>query len=34
MTFLIWHLLAIITIMAISFLIGYSIGKTEKRKIK
>jgi hypothetical protein len=27
MSFLIWHMLAILTIMAISFIIGYSVGE-------
>jgi len=26
MSFLVWHMLAILTIMAISFIIGYSVG--------
>ncbi len=33
--FVIWHLLAICTVMAVSFLIGYSTAKQqEKRKNK
>jgi|TARA_B100001964_G_scaffold228254_1_gene279168 hypothetical protein len=33
MTFLIWHVLAICTVIAISFVIGYSVGKkTEELK--
>lgn len=32
MAFLAWHILAILTVMTGSFLIGYSIGKKETRK--
>jgi len=32
MAFLTWHILAILTVMAISFLIGYSLGKKEDRR--
>jgi hypothetical protein len=31
MTFLTWHLIAILTVMAASFLIGYSIGKKDEK---
>jgi hypothetical protein len=31
MAFLTWHILAILTVMAISFLIGYSIGKKDEK---
>jgi hypothetical protein len=31
MTFLAWHIIAILTVMAGSFLIGYSLGKKEDR---
>jgi hypothetical protein len=27
MSFLVWHMLAILTIMIISFIIGYSVGE-------
>ena len=27
MSFLVWHMIAILTIMAISFIIGYSVGE-------
>ena len=30
MMFWIWHILAIITVISISFAIGYSFGKAEK----
>ena len=32
MTFLIWHILAILTVMTGSFLIGYSVATKEDRK--
>ena len=32
MAFLVWHILAILTVMIGSFLIGYSIAKKEDRK--
>ena len=32
MTFLAWHIIAILTVMAVSFLIGYSLGKKEDRR--
>jgi len=32
MQFLIWHLLAICTVMSISFVLGYITGKTIIRK--
>jgi len=32
MAFLAWHIIAILTVMAGSFLIGYSLGKKEDRK--
>jgi|7_EtaG_2_1085326.scaffolds.fasta_scaffold06717_3 hypothetical protein len=32
MTFLLWHLAAILTIIVISFIIGYSVGKNEISK--
>jgi hypothetical protein len=31
MSFLIWHLLAIISVMAGSFLIGFSVGKKHRK---
>lgn len=31
MTFLAWHLIAIVTVMAGSFLIGYSFGKKDQK---
>jgi hypothetical protein len=31
MAFLAWHIIAILTVMAGSFLIGYSLGKKEDR---
>ena len=31
MAFLAWHIIAILTVMAGSFLIGYSIGKKDER---
>ena len=31
MAFLVWHILAILTVMAGSFIIGYSIGKKDER---
>jgi len=31
MAFLTWHLIAILTVMAGSFLIGYSIGKKDEK---
>ena len=31
MAFLAWHIIAILTVMAGSFIIGYSIGKKEER---
>ena len=32
MTFLIWHILAICTVIAVSFTIGFSIGKTTNKE--
>jgi hypothetical protein len=32
MEFLIWHLLAIGTVMAVSFVLGYITGKSIRRK--
>jgi hypothetical protein len=32
MAFLTWHLIAILTVMAVSFLIGYSVSKKEDRR--
>ena len=32
MAFLTWHILAILTVMAVSFLIGYSLSKKEDRR--
>ena len=32
MAFLAWHILAILTVMAVSFLIGYSMSKKEDRR--
>jgi len=32
MAFLAWHIIAILTVMAVSFLIGYSLGKKEDRR--
>ncbi len=32
MSFITWHLLAILTIIIISFIIGYSVGKNETSK--
>jgi uncharacterized membrane protein len=32
MAFLTWHLIAILTVMIVSFLIGYSVGKKEDRR--
>jgi len=34
MTFLIWHILAICTVIAVSFGIGYSVGRTTKNENK
>ena len=31
MAFLAWHIIAILTVMAGSFIIGYSIGKKDER---
>jgi hypothetical protein len=31
MAFLAWHIIAILTVMAGSFLIGYSIGKKDEK---
>jgi hypothetical protein len=31
MAFLVWHILAILTVMAVSFLIGYSVGKKDEK---
>lgn len=31
MIFLTWHLIAILTIMAVSFLIGYSVGAKDQK---
>jgi len=31
MAFLAWHIIAILTVMAASFLIGYSVGKKQDR---
>jgi hypothetical protein len=31
MAFLAWHIIAILTVMAVSFLIGYSVGKKQDR---
>ncbi len=33
-SFLIWHILAICTVIAISFGIGYNVGKKTKMHIK
>jgi hypothetical protein len=32
MAFLTWHLIAILTVMVVSFLIGYSVSKKEDRR--
>jgi len=32
MVFLAWHLIAILTVMIASFLIGYSVGKKQDRR--
>ena len=34
MTFWIWHILAICTVMAVSFSIGYSVGKITNKERK
>jgi len=34
MMFIIWHLLAICTVIAVSFTIGFSVGKTTNKKRK
>ena len=32
-SFVIWHLLAICTVIAVSFLIGYSVAKQEQKRV-
>jgi hypothetical protein len=32
-SFVIWHLLAICTVIAVSFMIGYSVAKQEKKRV-
>ena len=32
-SFVVWHLLAICTVIAVSFLIGYSVAKQEQKRV-
>jgi|MDSW01.3.fsa_nt_gb hypothetical protein len=32
MTFIFWHLLAICSVMAVAFVIGYNIGSTKEKQ--